>query len=375
LSKIKILHLIDGGFLGGGQANVLSIAKNIDKNTFDISVGAKGGGKFEICVLDEGISFYPLNMPKVLRQRYLKLIQALHDLEKFDIIHSHGGVAGFYGRLMKKHNPGLKAVHTIHGIHYLNSDRFFRRNISKTVEQYLVQFTDKTICETRSDFITAVDNKITDEFKTVVIPNGININRFSGLNEKNLLLLNSLGLTEKNFVIGNISRFDEQKNQKLIIQAAYFLTKKYPEMRFILVGGGEYLKKTMEYARMANLGKYVIFTGERTDLENLYSIFDVFVFPSFWEGLPYVLLEAMASKTPVICSSLPGLTEVVTNEFSALTIDPHEMDDLFKRITMLFENAELRVKLADNAYKTVQKYDEKKLIKDYENVYTEVMKN
>ena len=375
MSKFKILQLIDGGFLGGGQANVLSIVKNIDKSKFDVSVGARGSGKLEVQVLDSDIPFYPLNMPKVLRQKYLKHIQALHDLEKFDIIHSHGGVAGFYGRLMKKHNPKLKVVHTIHGIHYLNSDRFFRRNFSKTVEQYLVQFTDKTICETRSDFITAVDNKITDEFKTVVISNGININRFSGLEEKNLLLLNSLGLNEKNFVIGNISRFDEQKNQKLIIQAAYFLTKKYPEMRFILVGGGEYLKKSMEYARTANLGKYVIFTGERTDLENLYSVFDVFVLPSFWEGLPYVLLEAMASRTPVICSSLPGLNEVVTNEFSALTIDPHEMDDLFKCITMLFENPELGGKLADNAYNTVQKYDEKKLIKDYENVYTEVMKN
>lgn len=375
MSKIKILQLIDGGFLGGGQTNVLSIAKNIDKDRFDVSVGARGGGKLEVQVLDSGIPFYPLNMPKVLRQKYLKHIQALQDLEKFDIIHSHGGVAGFYGRLMRKHNRKLKVVHTIHGIHYLNSDRFFRRNFSKSVEQYLVQFTDKTICETRSDFITAVDNKITDEFKTVVIPNGININRFSGIDEKNLLLLNSLGLTEKNFVIGNISRFDEQKNQKLIIQAAYFLTKKYPEMRFILVGGGEYLKKTMEYARTANLGRYVIFTGERTDLENLYSIFDVFVFPSFWEGMPYVLLESMASKTPVICSNLPGLNEVVTNEFSALTIDPYEMDDLFKCITMLFENTELGIKLAENAYNTVQKYDEKKLIKDYENIYEEVMKN
>lgn len=375
MSKIKILQLIDGGFLGGGQANVLSIVRNIDKSKFDVSVGAKSGGKFEVQVLDSEISFYPLNMPRVLRQKYLKHVQALQDLEKFNIIHSHGGVAGFYGRLMKKHNPELKSVHSIHGIHYLNSDRLFRRNFSKTVEQYLVQFTDKTICETRSDFITAVENKITDEFKTIVVPNGININRFSGLEKKNLLLMNSLGLNEKNFVIGNISRFDEQKNQKLIIQAAYFLSKKYPEMRFILVGGGDYLKNTMEYARTANLGKYVIFTGERTDLENLYSIFDIFVFPSFWEGMPYVLLEAMASKTPVICSSLPGLNEVVTNEFSALTIDPHEMDDLFKCITMLFENKELSVKLADNAYNTVQKYDEKKLIKDYENVYAEVMKN
>ena len=88
-----------------------------------------------------------------------------------------------------------------------------------------------------------------------------------------------------------------------------------------------------------------------------------------------MLLEAMASKTPLICSSLPGLNEVVTDEFSALTINPHEMDDLFQSIKKLYENAELRAKLAGNAFSTVQKYDEKKLVHDYENVYTEVMKN
>lgn len=374
MSKIKILQLIDGGFLGGGQTNILSIAKNIDKEKFEVHIAAMGSGKFEYAVRNLGIPFFHIEMPKFLRTRYLKNLQELYDKENYDIIHSHGGVAGFYGRTLKKHNPKIKSVHTIHGIHYINVNKFFKKNISKTIEQYLVQFTNNTICVSRSDFITAVEMKITDEFKTVVIPNGIDLTKFSP-REKNQNLMNDLGISEKNFVIGNVSRFDIQKNQKLIIQAAYFLTKKYPDMRIVLIGSGENLKRTMEYARSANLGKYVIFTGERTDTENLYSLFDIFVFPTFWEGMPFVLLEAMASKTPIICSNLPELNEVVTNEFSALTIDPHDMDDLFKCIEKLYENSDLRVKLADNAYNTVQKYDEKKLIADYENVYTEVMKN
>jgi glycosyltransferase involved in cell wall biosynthesis len=372
LSKIKILEIIDGGFLGGGQTNVLSIIKNIDKNKFEVHVAAGGSGKFEDAVNKLGITFYPVEMPKFLRTKFLRKIQLLHNKEKYDIIHSHGGVAGFYGRLMKKHNPELRSVHTIHGIHYINLESFFKRNISKTIEQYLVKFTDKTICVSRSDFITAVDIKITDEFKTVVIPNGIDVAKFS-VHEKNMKLLNALGLDETNFVIGNISRFDIQKNQMLIIQAAYYLTKKFPEMRFVFVGKGKYLKRMIEYTRESALGKYVIFTGELYDLPEVYSIFDIFVLPSFWEGLPYVLLEAMASKIPVICSNLPGLNEVVTNNFSALTIDPHDMDDLFTRISAFYSNEDLRNKLKTNAYEAVQKYDENRIIKDYEKVYTEVM--
>ncbi len=372
MNRIKILEIIDGGFLGGGQVNVLSLAKNIDKEKFDVHIAAMGGGKFESAVRKLDIPFFSIEMPKFLRTKYLKNVQAVYDKEKYDIIHSHGGVAGFYGRLMKKHNPQIKSVHTIHGIHYVNIDRFFTRNISKTIEQYLVQFTDKTICVSRSDFITAVDIKITDEIKTVVIPNGIDLNKFKP-QEKNRKLLSDLGLDDGSFVIGNISRFDIQKNQKLIIQTAYYLVKKYPEMRFVLVGSGKYLKRMIEYTRIAELDKYIIFAGERENLPDFYSVFDLFVFPSFWEGMPYVLLEAMASKLPIICSSLPGLNEVITNNYSALTIDPNDMDELFRKITELYLNKDLADSLAINAGIEVQKYDEKKLIKDYEKVYSEVM--
>ena len=374
MSKLKILELIDGGFLGGGQTNVLSIVKNIDKEKFDVSVAARGGGKFENAVKKLGIPFYPVDMPKFLRTKYLNRVQSLYNKEKFDLIHSHGGVAGFYGRLMKKHNPQIKSVHTIHGIHYIHINKFLVRNFSKTIEQYLVQFTDKTVCVSRSDFITAVDLKITDEFKTVVIPNGINVSDFS-IHEKNLKLLEDLGLEPNLFVIGNISRFDVQKNQKLIIQAAYYLIKIYPEMRFVFVGAGEYLKRMMEYTREAGLGKYVIFVGEIENTREYYSIFDLFVLPSLWEGLPYVLLEAMASKLPIICSKLPGLNEVITDNFSALTINPHDVDELFNGIKCLYNDEELRCKLMVNAHESVQKFDEKRLVKDYENVYREVTAN
>ncbi len=371
MSKIKILEIIDGGFLGGGQANVLSIIKNVNRERFDVSVAARGGGKFETAVKGLGIPFYSVELPKYLRTKYLRKIQQLHKIEKFDLIHSHGGVAGFYGRLMKKHNPEIRSVHTIHGIHYIHINKFLTRNLSKTIEQYLVQFTDRTICVTRSDFITAADLKITDEFKTVMIPNGIDVSEFSA-HEKNHGLLKDLGLKQNNFIIGSISRFDVQKNQKLIIQAAYYLVKKYPEMRFVFVGTGEYLKRMIEYTREAGLGKYVVFAGEKENTKDFYSIFDVFVLPSFWEGLPYVLLEAMASKLPIICSDLPGLNEVITDRYSALTIDPHNVDELFNGISNLYEDEELRCKIMVNAHSAVLKFDEKRLIKDYENLYAEV---
>ena len=83
----------------------------------------------------------------------------------------------------------------------------------------------------------------------------------------------------------------------------------------------------------------------------------------------------MASKLPIICSDLPGLNEVITDGFSALTINPNDMDDLFAKISKLHDDEELRCRLMVNAHETVQKFDEKKLVKDIESVYLEVTSN
>ena len=372
MAKIKVLQLIDGGFLGGGQTNVLSIAKNLDRNIFDVSVAAMGGGKFEEKVKKNNIPFYPIELPKLLRTKYLKNLELIQEKEKFDIIHSHGGVAGFYGRILKKHHPDVRSVHTIHGIHYINSGNIFRRNVSKTIEQYLVQFTDRTICETHNDFLVAVKNKIAELSKTDIIPNGINISKFANL-KKDRELINELGFTEDNFIIGNISRFDEQKNQKLILQAAYYLIRKYPNMRFVFVGSGHYLQQMKDLGRDSNIEDYIVFTGEQEDLRRYYSIFDIFVFPTLWEGMPYVLLEAMASRLPIICSRIPNLLEVIKPDHSAFVIDPMDMDDLFRKISALYQSKELREELAQNAMIESTQYDESEVIPKIENIYKEVM--
>ncbi len=374
MAKIKVLQLIDGGFLGGGQTNVLSIAKNHPKSEFSIKVSARGGGKFEEVCRSLGTEFLPIDLPKLLRTKYLKNLQEIYDREKFDIIHSHGGVAGFYGRILKKHNPELKCVHSIHGIHYINSGNLFRKSISKTIEQYLVQFTDRTICETHNDYLTAVKNKIAGRANTDIIPNAINTGAFANL-KKDKSLLDKLGLTENNFIIGNISRFDEQKNQKLILQAAYFLVRKYPEMRFVFVGSGKSLHQMQDLARESNLEEYVIFAGEQSRLKEYYSIFDIFVFPTLWEGMPYVLLEAMASRLPIVCSRLPNLLEVIKPDHSALVINPYDMDDLFRKISALHQSYELREEIAQNAMIESTQYDESEIIPKIAEVYREVLKD
>jgi glycosyltransferase EpsD len=374
LGKIKILELLSDGGYGSPRAQILSLLRHADRDRFQISVAAHGKEILEKDVRSSGFSFYDLDLPKVLRSRFLSRLQNLYFKERFDIVHSYGAIGGFYGRLLKKHEPSVKCVHTIHGINYLNKERFFQKNISKTIEQYLVQFTDMTICESLNEMKIAFENKIANPKNTIVVNPGVDIRKFSA-NSTNIELLNEMGLNPGDFIIGNVSRFEIQKNQKLIIQASYYLSKKYPEMKFVLVGDGKYFKQMKSYARDSRLEDVVIFTGERENIVDYYSIFDVFVLPSFWEGVPSVLLEAMASKLPIVCSNLANHLEIIKNNISAFTINPYEMEDLFHRIKVLYENAELRNKLSENAFEDVQNFDEKDHVKKILKVYTEVMED
>ncbi len=372
MPQIKILLLTESGGYGGNQTKILSILRNINRENFMVFAAAKGGGVFESEIQNLNVSFYNVELPKVLRTKYLKQIQNIYHSEKFDIVHSFGSSAGFYGRTLKKHHPEIKSIHSIHGIHYLFNANFFKKNASKSVEQYLVQYTDLTICENQNDFKIALENKLINPEKTVVINNGINISQFTN-RKKNTELLYSLGLNENNFVIGNISRFEAQKNQSLIIQAAYYLVKKYPQLRFVLAGSGEQLKSMKEFASDAHLDNYIIFPGEIENTADYYSFFDLFVFPSFWDGMPYVLLEAMASRRSIICSKLANTMEIIKDNYSALTINPHNMDDLFQKILVLYQDKELSEKIAQNAIIESTQYDESEMVKKYEAVYSEVI--
>lgn len=374
MDTIKVLQLTESGCYGGQQTKIVSILKKINRGKFQTAVAAKGGHHFEADIHKLGIPFYNIELPKVLRTRYLNHLQEIHDIEHFNIIHSHGSVAGFYGRTLKKHNPDIKSVHSIHGIHYLNNQNLILRNVSKSVEQYLVQYTDMTICENQNDYKIGLENRIINPDKTEVIPNGIDISRFAN-RKKNTELLESLGLNENHFIIGNVSRFDVQKNQMRLIQAAYYLVRKYPQMRFVFVGDGHTLKSMKQLAKDSNLENYIVFTGEVADAADYYPLFDVFVLPSMWDGMPYALLEAMASRLPIICSKLGNNLEIIKNNYSAMTADPNEMDDLFQKISVLYQNKELREKIAQNAMIESTQYDETETVKKYEEVYNGVLKN
>ena len=369
---INVLELIDGGFLGGGQTHILSVMKNLNREIFNPFISASPSGEFAKETKRLKFNFSPIELPKFYNSNQLKNIYKTCTDNKIDIIHSHGGVAGMYARLYKRIHREIKVVHTIHGIHYINSNNLIKKHVSHLTEKYLVKYTDRFICVSEADFKTAEKLKIINHASTVIIKNGIDTERFSNKGKDNVLA-SKLGLNENNIVIGNISRFDFQKNQRLIIKNAKSIIGKHPEVKILLAGNGIYYDECRKIAEDTGYGDSFIFTGEINDPEKYYPLFDVFIFPTLWEGLSISLIESMASANCILASNIPANKELIENETDGLLFDPENENEYLLKLERLIEDASFRKRLSEKALGNSKNYSDKVMTEKIEKVYNELI--
>ena len=368
---VNVLELIDGGFIGGGQTHILSLVKCLDEKEYKAVIAASGKGEFMNEVMKNGFDFTGIELPKFYRSKHLKDLDKIVKENSIDIIHSHGGVAGMYSRFYKKRYGNVKTIHTIHGIHYLNSGNIFRKYFSLIIEQYLVQFTDKFICVSNADLKTAIENKIAEKNKTTVINNGIDLKKFSKeKGQRNEELVRKFQIKEEDLIIGNVSRFDFQKNQRFIIANSKELLTKYPNVKILLAGNGSFYEQCIQSAKETGSRERFIFTGEVTNAEDYYSLFDIFIFPSLWEGLSISLIEAMASGRCILASDIEANKELITGKSDGLIFNTEDPVGYLKRLTELIENKNLRTELSEKALMTSINYSEEKMSEKITNEYS-----
>ncbi|MDP2209678.1 MAG: glycosyltransferase family 4 protein [Bacteroidota bacterium] len=373
--RIKVLLLIDEAAIGGGQNHVLLLAGGIDKNKFDVIVACEPKGY----LVDELHKINIQTVSIILKNHFnpltlLKMIELLKNV-KPDVLHTHGGTPGFWGRVASKFYKVPAVVHTFHGIHYLTKPMNMKKWIFKMIDRYLKIFTDYTICVAEADLKKGLKSKVMNADASGVVRNGIDIKYFErkAIWREGRELLN---IPADATVVGTIGRLHEQKGYEYLIDAAKHLIEENKSMCFLIVGEGELRANLERQVSSLHIRDNVIFAGARTDIPKIMTLFDLFVLPSLWEGLPLVLLEAMVSRVPIVASAVDGVMEIIEHNQEGILIPPKNSQAIKNGINILLNDKEFATNLTINAYKKVTAdFSSQKMVSDIEDIYINTLSN
>ena len=375
MQKLRVLLTIDDASLGGGQMHVLLLAKYLKAANFDVEIATEDRGWLVDEALDLGLVVHQISISNHLRWKSFDDIRQLLRSKKFDILHTHGGTAGFWVRLVV---AGLKkrpvVIHTYHGLHYLNisqSEDFaipekVKRKLFKWIDRLLLKYTDRIICVCRSDYQKAIESRVADRDRTSIVYNGIEIDKFSQpLNRASARQKFEIDSTE--FIFGNVGRLHEQKGHKFLLQA---FAKIRNTARLIVIGDGNMRDELMALADKLAIRDRVLFLGARADVHEFLSAIDVFVMPSLWEGQPIALLEALAIGKPCIVSAVDGIPEIITDGINGYLVNPQDIETLARIMDNAIENPHLFEKIADRRVNEISsKFLAENMAAEIANIY------
>lgn len=156
--------------------------------------------------------------------------------------------------------------------------------------------------------------------------------------------------------IGCVSRMDNMKGTRFLIAAFGELVRRFPDLRLVLVGDGPERESLERLVRDSGLGDHVTMTGHYDgDVAELISTFDVYAFPSLWEGLPYALLEAMRAGLAIVSTDVGGIPEAIEDGVTGLLVAPSSSQDLASAIARLLDDPDLRTRLGGAARERFEK--------------------
>lgn len=367
--------MIDRPFLGGGQITLLSLARHLDRETFDVSVCSGEGGPLVDELKKGAIAHFPVTFRKRLSFKTVRDIASLLEANRIDILHTHGGIAGFYGRWAARRCRTPVIIHTLHGIHYLHYRNYFLKWAYIWLERKFSGFADAVVFVSESDLEKGKRLRLVPENKMRVIKNGVDFSVYRKDTEPAFSLREALFGTGMSVpIIGTIARLHRQKGIIYLIKAAEEILRVFPEVRIVVVGGGPLGKKLgLEINKRGLRGRFFLL-GERRDAPELLRLFDIFILPSLWEGLPYVLVEAAFSGKPIIATEVDGIKEVLRNKETALLIPPKNPAALAEAVLLLLKEREFARRLGERAREEIPaRFTLARMVEETQRLYLDKM--
>ena len=367
MNSPHILHLIDSLNVGGTEGKLFDLIAGLLTRGYKISVGYCTPGPWAGKLKELGVNITQLHhfgrIDPLLLARVFRLIRS----DPPQIVHTHLFKSDFHGRLA----ACLADVPVvIGGLH--NSDPWAQNRLFGLIYGATARCTDCLIAVSDDVRQYHIAHTGVAPEKVVTIENGVDLDRFKVQDDAGQRLRSELGIEASAIVFGVIGRLKTQKAHSVFLEAAREILNRYPTARFLIVGDGPLRSELEAQARQLGLFPALIFTGLRADIPVVLSALDVLVLPSHWEGLPNVVLEAMAAGRPVVATAIAGIRGVVLSGTTGLLVPQGNPLSMAQACLDLAADRDLRVRFGSMGYEHVAiHYSLDKMIDRYDECYSE----
>jgi len=354
MKQLTILHIDFEKTWRGGQQQLFWLVEGLEK---------RGHRNFVLCQPKSALStklqkdFFNIKM--FFEFDPLAIYKTAKIIDKImpDIIHLHSAHAHTIGLMASKisnHKPKTVSsrrvdFHINNLWKYKSVDRIIA--ISEGVKQVLLE------------------DGISDE-KISVVHSGVDFSRF--LNIRGNYLYDELKIDKNDNVVGIVASLAPHKDIKNFLQAAAIIKKKLPNTKFLIVGEGKLKNDLMRFTDKLKISDSVIFTGFRTDVPPLLSIFDVFVLSSYLEGLCTSVIDAMVSGISVVATNVGGVGELVDDGSTGFLVPPRNPEILAEKTIKILTDKNLQQKFSQNSKIKAKNFSKEKMIEGTEKVYLEI---
>ena len=364
----RVVHVVSNMHRGGAETMIMNLYRNIDRSKlqFDFichyrkddengidkradyvdEIEKLGGRVFKIPSLGTSNPMeYVLNIKKVLTSK-----------GPFEAIHVHTNKqAGFV--LIGARLAGIKIRIT----HSHITEWSYGNKLYSHILRSLIKINSTKYCACGIEAgINAFGYKSFNSNNINILNNAIEVDKFIKIDSKDIeYLRKELNIPNENIVIGNIARFDEQKNHDFILNLANKIKKHTQEFTILLVGDGPRKGYIEEKVKDLNLGENIKLLGIRKDINNLMSLFDVFILPSLFEGLPLVSIEAQAAGTKcVVSNNVTKEIDMGLGLVSQLPINDNDLDkwesEIFDKEENWVDKNEIERRITEKGYNVCQ---------------------
>ncbi|MBB1110189.1 glycosyltransferase [Limosilactobacillus sp. pH52_RY] len=318
MKKIKIAQIVGKLYGGGVEKVIFNYCRviNNDQIQMDIFYDEDSTVSPPRDLIEKGIKFYKIP-PYQKIWKYIPKLYFLLKNNNYDIVHSNLNTLSVFPLFVAKH-AGIKC-RIAHNHSVPSKNEGFRTILKYTLRRFSKLYANQYFACSEKAGRWLFGNRTYEAGKVRFIPNALFFNKFNqkiSEDEKRKLNINN-----KSIVIGHVGRLTFAKNQLFLIDIFNEIHKKNKNSSLIIIGDGEESTAIKDKIKKLNLDNDVKLVGQSTNPEKYYSVMDVFILPSYFEGLSMATVEAQLGKVPVIVSNAVPKEANISNQFYQLSIN------------------------------------------------------